>query len=181
MTKFLTALTAAAVSVACLSTAFAEPGPGKGHEGMDRQPPMPAFEDLDTNGDGMLSTDELTAARAERVQTLDADGDGKLSADELAQAEIDRATKMAERHAQMMVERMDADGDGLLSAAELATPPARPSDRMLDRLDANDDGSISQDEFDAARDGMRDRHPPQHDGKRGDHPGGKPPQERQAD
>lgn len=164
MTKFLTGATLVAVSLAGLSTAFAQPGDG-------HHPRMPAFEEMDTNGDGSITAEELTAKRAERAAQVDADGDGKLSAEELAQAEIAKATERATRHAERMVERMDADGDGLLSAAELATPPEGPPPGMVERIDADKDGAISRDEADAARKAMTDRM----------HRTGEPRHERRAD
>ncbi|WP_241557827.1 EF-hand domain-containing protein [Falsirhodobacter deserti] len=152
MTKFLTGATLVAISLAGLSTAFAQ----SATEAERRTPPMmQPFDELDADGDGSITREEMQARRVQQVEALDENGDGKISAGELARADIARATERAERRAQAMIERLDADGDGLLSAAELATPPAGPD---LRRLDTDGDGAISRTEADAARKFMRERH-----------------------
>lgn len=157
MKTYLTGAALIAVSIASLSTAFAEPGdrPDRG--------PMPSFEALDADEDGRITAEEAKGDRAERAATLDANKDGKLSAAELAQADIARATDRANRRAEAMVKRMDVDGDNLLSAAELATPPEGVDPRMLERLDTDNDGAISREESDAARTFLRERHAPHPD------------------
>ncbi|MGL6261433.1 hypothetical protein [Vibrio sp. WXL103] len=49
------------------------------------QPPRqpPSFDELDANGDGQLSRDEVKGPLAEHFDSLDANGDGFLSQDEL--------------------------------------------------------------------------------------------------
>lgn len=47
--------------------------------------PVP-FEQLDKNGDGVLSADEFTAPMKERLSVLDTDGNGEISAEELQAA-----------------------------------------------------------------------------------------------
>ncbi|MDV7103837.1 EF-hand domain-containing protein [Vibrio sp. TH_r3] len=48
----------------------------------DRMPP-PKFEDMDANGDGQLSLDELKGPLAQDFDKFDSNGDGYLSQDEL--------------------------------------------------------------------------------------------------
>ena len=157
MKKFLTGVTLVAMSLAGLSTAFAQTGPRPGHERPEGPPPMPPFEEMDTDGNGSITAEEMQARRAERVATVDANNDGKLSAEELAQADIARETTRANDRAEEKVARMDSDGDGLLSAAELATPPEGPDARMMARIDTDGDGAISREESDAAMKEMQER------------------------
>lgn len=105
-----------------------------------------AFDEIDADGDGMLSDAELTTAteatraaeeaaqlRADKIaeiNRMDLDGDGMLSSAEL-QAELDmRATAAAEQQAAASYDALDTDADGMISDTELAdaiaaqTPPA---------------------------------------------------------
>lgn len=156
----LSAIALATVLGAAVTTAaFAERG-SHGPDGMGMMGPGPMFDfaEIDANGDGKITKEELAAHRAARAAALDADKDGKISAAEL-QAQIEarmsaRAADMAAR----MIEMRDTDGDGLLSAAELAEPPmGTMGDRMFDRADADDDGAITEDEVEAARERMAER------------------------
>lgn len=50
----------------------------------NEQPPRPpSFEQMDANGDGELSKDEVKGPLADKFDELDADGSGSLSEDEL--------------------------------------------------------------------------------------------------
>ncbi|PPB80212.1 Ca2+-binding EF-hand superfamily protein [Albidovulum inexpectatum] len=148
-------LAGAATLVPAVSSAH-DRGPGR--DGMDRpgmMAPMPDFDEVDANGDGKITREEIAAHRAAAIAGLDADGDGFISKDEMtafatARA-TERATQMVERH---FAER-DVDGDGKISAAEMMAPPARPD--MFERLDADGDGAISKEEADAARERMMER------------------------
>ncbi|QBF83814.1 hypothetical protein EXU30_14820 [Shewanella maritima] len=52
-------------------------------EARERGQKPPSFEEMDTNGDGVLSQDELKGKLLEEFEQLDLDGNGKLSEDEL--------------------------------------------------------------------------------------------------
>lgn len=116
----------------------------------------PSFEQLDTDGSGGLSPDEMRAPALERFAAADANGDGGLSAEEMiAMAEsrgADRAGRMFER----MLARRDANDDGLLQFDEMAGPP-RP-EIMFERADADENGEITAEEFEQAKDRMMGRH-----------------------
>ena len=43
----------------------------------------PSFDDLDTNGDGVLSRDEVKGPLADHFDTIDADGDGVITKAEM--------------------------------------------------------------------------------------------------
>ena len=137
-TKFISAVVLAAVAVTGTSVAAAG--------GKDRQPV--SFQELDANGDGQVTREEMQARRAERFTKADANGDGQLSVEEMQaagqQKVNDRVTKMFERN--------DANKDGFLSPDELPKP--RRADKMFDRMDADSDGAISEQEFADAKEKM---------------------------
>jgi EF hand len=110
---------------------------------------------MDTDKDGKVSKDEMTAHRAARTAAVDANADGKLSADELAAMHLTAMETAAKNMAARMIEQLDTDADGLLSVAELAARPG--PEMMFDRIDANSDGFIDQAEVDAAKAAMMDR------------------------
>ncbi len=61
------------------------PGPGGpgGPGGGERK--RPVFTDLDKNGDGSITADDVSPEQWERIKKLDADGDGKVSKEEFDQ------------------------------------------------------------------------------------------------
>ncbi len=132
-------------------------------------PMMFEFSEVDTNGDGKLSKDEMAAHAKARFDAVDTDGNGKLSAAEMAVA---AKKKQEDRRAKMMtkmIERMDADKDGELSFDEMPGQQSR-ADKMFSRLDKDGDGAISEEELKAAKKkGGKHRGHDRHDkqGKRG--------------
>lgn len=152
-----------------------EPGPR-----MDRMRHH-VMEKLDANDDGQLQTAEVAA----HFDELDADGDGSLTGDELpghrmrhrdhqhrkglgmalrvADADGDRNVTASEWSA--FLATVDADGDGQVTFREvqqLANPDYEPPSLSLDQvneifdeLDANDDGTVSEDELPERRRGPR--------------------------
>lgn len=114
---------------------------------------MPDFEQLDLNGDGQITPEEMHQARQamtmERFTEADTDGDGALSAEEMAAAaaRFGQSERMAERIARR-IERLDANGDGVLQFDEMAREAGpRGGNRMLERFDADNNGSIDAEEF----------------------------------
>ncbi|RBW63060.1 EF-hand domain-containing protein [Ruegeria sp. A3M17] len=118
--------------------------------GKDREPVT--FQQLDANGDGQVTKEEMQAHRNQRFTNADTDGDGQLSVEEMQAA----GQKKANDRVTKMFERNDANKDGLLSEDELPKP--RRADKMFDRIDANEDGAISEEEFADAKDRMGKRH-----------------------
>jgi Ca2+-binding EF-hand superfamily protein len=145
----------AAVAVLMLGTAAIADNMGMDNGGMMMDAPVLDFAAIDTDKDGKISKDEMTAFRAARVASVDANADGKLSVDEIAAMHLKAMEAAAKTMAQRMVDRMDTDGDKLLSAAEMIDRPM-PTD-MFDKVDTNKDGFIDQAEVDAAKANMMQR------------------------
>lgn len=107
------------------------------------------FDAADADKDGNLTTAEMTAFHAARMQAMDTDKDGFVSADEIQAAVLARMSEHAADMAKMRIERQDTDKDGRLSQTELAAGPM--AGRMFARIDANGDGAISREEMEAAK------------------------------
>ncbi len=161
----LSAVTLAAMVAASFSSiANAEMGP----RGGDRGAMMPAFEEMDANGDGKVTKEEIATFRAAQIAALDTDKDGNLSEAELIAGKKMREDAREAKMAKRMIERQDTNKDGVLSVEEMAGPADR-GDRMFDRIDTDDDGAISKAEADAAKEKMGKRGGKgKHKHKRGD-------------
>lgn len=109
------------------------------------------FSQMDQNGDGAITRDEMQAGPAAILAGADTDGDGALSREELIAASAARMAQNVDR----MLERADGNGDGLLSAEEIAAMQDGRREtrmaRMFDRLDADGNGSLSPEELEQAR------------------------------
>lgn len=113
------------------------------------------ISDLDTNGDGVISADELSAAGAlgEKVSQADTDGDGAVTEEELI-------AKITEKMEEMGAPQMPSDGSqfqmhelkGMLANMGIQGPPPPPpdADKIMTDLDVNGDGSLDADELSAA-------------------------------
>lgn len=136
------------------------------------------YGQIDANGDGQITVEEMNAQAAARFAAADADGNGALSQAEMAGAiQSRRSARLLERfdtnkdgslsagelaamdgkndgkreaRASKYFERMDADKSGDLSPAEMQG--RRDPAKMLTRLDADKNGSLSLEEFAKARD-----------------------------
>lgn len=100
----------------------------------ERGPRGPGF--ADTNGDGVVTVEELQNKSAERFQKADADGNGKLDVEEMQAA-------MLRERAERRVRALDTDGDGEVSAEEFQAPMRW----HLSRMDRNDDGRLEPNEM----------------------------------
>lgn len=140
--------------------AKARPGrPGKAA----RPVPGRFLAQLDKNGDGKLSPDEVPEERRENfsklVARLDKDGDGALSKDEMpaagkaqpAGSKVQPASLKGKadgaKVADAMFKRMDANGDGKATADEAPEERREQVARMIRRADKDGDGAISREEF----------------------------------
>lgn len=130
-----------------------------------------AFEELDLNGDGQLTMEEMKNHRKARFAKADSNGDGELSAAELEAAATARHKKRVAR----MISKLDTDGNGTLSEAEMeagkegrhggkrAEKREARAERMFERADENGDGVLSKAEFDAAKAKRMERRGPKAD------------------
>jgi hypothetical protein len=75
-----------------------------------------AMTTFDTDNDGTLSAEEITAGIQSELTTYDADGDGSLSLDEFAAMHAAHTRLMTVRAFQMH----DVDGDAQVTEAEMA-------------------------------------------------------------
>ncbi len=128
-------------------------GGGMGGMGGPGHGPMRLMEQLDTNGDGKLTKEEVDGVSQAKLAQFDTDKNGGLTLQEFQGLWLDFMRPQMVRGFQ----RFDADGDGSVTKAELEAP----LDRMLQHMDANDDGAIGRDEMGPRhhRRGDRDRGP----------------------
>jgi hypothetical protein len=89
------------------------------------------FDRLDTNHDGILSRDEVRAARSTMFDRIDTDRSGTATLAEIEAAKAKAQERRAKRLARL---------------AELRTEMATPSERFA-AMDKNHDGKVTRDEF----------------------------------
>lgn len=151
-TSVLTPALAAAVLLGGIGLAHAQSDMGKMGHGMRMHL---SFEELDADGDGRITPEEMAALMQARFEGADADGDGALSRDELIARMTERQAERIAAHADHMIERHDSDGDGMLNPDEMKSGG---DGRMFKRADTDGDGAITKAEFDKMRDEMQSRH-----------------------
>jgi Ca2+-binding EF-hand superfamily protein len=94
------------------------------------------FAKLDTNGDGVVTQAEFTAAAKGRFAAMDTQNNGKLTAQQIATSPVAQQRDL--KFAQHVVKKLDTNGDGVVSLDEyLAGAKARFS-----RLDNSGDGYL---------------------------------------
>ncbi|WP_299349953.1 EF-hand domain-containing protein [uncultured Shimia sp.] len=148
----ISGVVAAAIGVTAVAVQAKSFGKGFGPRG-----PMPMeFSQLDINGDGQMTKEEMQAFGEQRFAEADTDGDGFLSMEEMKAHMVKEIEARFDKHGDKMLERKDANGDGKLSLEEMR-PNEKRQDKMFARMDADSDGVITQEEFDAARSKMAER------------------------
>lgn len=104
---------------------------------------MQMLANLDSDGDGKLTQEEVNKTRGERFAKFDSDADGNLNLQEYQALWLDAMhSRMVDRF-----QDLDDDGDAVITDAEFQ----RPFDNMVSRLDRDDDGEVSGDEMQQRR------------------------------
>merc|ERR1719411_31888 len=119
-----------------------------------------AFAKIDTNNDGLITSDELKAAVSEvadqaknlekLMEVADLDGDGKLSYRELKLITVHTKLKAKEERIWRSFAKFDLNGDGFVSPDELEKVLGKDNEEakeIIQEVDVNSDGQISYDEF----------------------------------
>lgn len=113
------------------------------------------FEQLDVDGSGEITREDLEMLPDARFAEMDADGSGDVSEAEFVAAAQARAGEAAGR----LFARLDADGDGALSQDALAARGHHGGRlRGIMRLDSDDSGGVSAEEFEAGMERFAGRH-----------------------
>src|SRR5258706_13841733 len=141
--KYVLSLTAAALASAAIIAVAAPEGAGGHRDGAM----LERIKAADTNGDGLISKEEAKALPmiAKHFDEIDTDGNGQLSPDELrAFHEKMQAQRFAEHF-----RKIDTDGDGRISLAEAQANAPRLAEHFS-QIDANGDGFITPEEMKAS-------------------------------
>lgn len=124
------------------------------------------FAEMDINGDGFITLDEVEIRATERFTEVDQNGDGQISPDEAKagakarhdarRAEAgDRPSKGKRSHQGQrpskgdMFARTDLDGDGVITVEEITIF----TETRFKEMDSNGDGQVTLDEAKAAAPG----------------------------
>ena len=117
-------------------------GPGEGRGAMLTE----MFDTMDADKDGKLTYAEMEAHRKAEFAAADTNGDGVLSPEELSARALARFQEKLGERTQGMLDTMDNDGNGSLSEAEMGEGPGM---RNFARIDADNDGFVTKDEIQA--------------------------------
>lgn len=159
------------IAVVCFLAAFST----LRAEEKEAQPPdrTQLFKQIDANGDGQISQDEVPGDKRRLFERLlrrgDANGDGQLSPEELTQAMADEARtpppadagdqyrRFLQSEPQEVFKRLDANGDGKVELSELPEQARERMQQFMDEYDANRDKALSLDEFRKGQQLLRER------------------------
>lgn len=145
MNKYLMMLLAVGVSGVAISAELANQNDtaAKGQMKMQQH-----FKQLDQDGNGLVSREEVTARAAKKFDAIDANKDGQVSDTEYRDHAKARWAQHRE-HSQAKMkahwEKIDANHDGMLSRDEASASPRLVA--RFDKLDADKNGQVSAQEF----------------------------------
>ena len=116
---------------------------------------MIMFAEIDANGDGSITVEEIEAHRVARFAALDSDANGTVSRQEF----MDHAAAQAGERAGTIFDRFDVDGDGTLTrdALEAGRGMGPDTGRMFARFDADGDGTVTVEEIEVVQERMMER------------------------
>jgi Ca2+-binding EF-hand superfamily protein len=157
-------------------TAMAPPPPPPGDQAPTTELADALISALDTDGDGAISSDELssgltsagnTADSNELFSALDKNKDGTVSQDELTASLTPPPPPPPHINSDELFSQLDADGDGSVTATELSSAlqtsdstsstSTDTSAALLKVLDSDSSGGVSSDELKAALQAGRER------------------------
>lgn len=128
------------LSLALLTPAHAQMPAGTGNQAA-------MLMRADSDGDGVVTLDELRSMRENIFSRMDRNNDGVLSEDDRR-----RSRSGNEERRQALMQAFDLDGDGILSADEFINGPTS----FFTMADANRDGAVDRAEAEAAAEVARD-------------------------
>ena len=145
MLKALSLTAVAALAILGAASAVAQNGQGQDAQAPDGPPPgmhgPPAFSDIDSNKDGVISQDEFAAFHAKMKEHHDHGHDGDDG--------HHGHHHWGKGHPPMDMKMLDENGDGKVSFDEFVAPMKK----HFDRMDANHDGVLEADELVRPHDG----------------------------
>lgn len=152
-------LIAGAVAVVAASSGIAVMAQSGDREARKAERVGQLFDRYDLNKDDAIDSSEIEAAKAARFTSVDTNGDGAISLEEMTASAQQRASDKAAKR----FSRMDANADGVIDQTEVAARGdhkhgKRHHGAMLERLDTNEDGKISRDEALSAKGRHGQRH-----------------------
>lgn len=154
-------LTALAISIAVGGMGFSGAAMAK-QRGGQHGPKIPSFENLDTNGDGVITQAEIDAIGLARFVETDTNGDGFLDTDELKAQMQERGEKRREgREGRGDGEHKgakDGEVDTELRQSQMAERLDLAVKHMIERADENGDGKLGFDEVNSPRMGKMFEH-----------------------
>tara|TARA_R100000005_G_scaffold96440_1_gene83351 strand:- start:982 stop:1515 length:534 start_codon:yes stop_codon:yes gene_type:complete len=101
------------------------------------------FERMDTDGNGAVTVEDMTVRMQKMFDAMDADKNGAVSKEEAQAFRQQKREEMKGRHGARMLKILDTDGDGTVSKAEFVAA----SDNRFAAADENKDGALSADEL----------------------------------
>ena len=135
----------------------------------ERKELIKQFQDWDTNGDGVLSRDEIIEGYRKTygavdeneidniMKSIDLDGNGVIDYNEFLSCAFNRDKIMSKDNLELTFKAFDSDGSGKISAEELMNVFMKGDksgnlnkevfEKMVKDADQNGDGEISFDEF----------------------------------
>ncbi|MBT5154668.1 MAG: hypothetical protein HON77_20590 [Gammaproteobacteria bacterium] len=118
------------------------------------------IDQLDSDGDGMVSAEEFQPPRRRgMIEHMDVNNDGTVTMEEINQQIADRQTKMADRQEKetarlhTFFSDADTDGDGSVTREEAQAA-------AFNRVDENRDGYLTEEELRKAKPPRGGRHGP---------------------